>query len=194
MHIRELLSEDTELSECFDCSGLAAIQYLSRSTDFIIGNSQATLSQFSRKKEKRCVYNTFDETLLSIAAPEFRGPLKVGMISNNTNRKGVTDLVRLAIAAGGKDSLEFYLIGPRTSAIDSLREQLKEVAPHPKIYFIDYVNRTADAIRILDVVMSLSRVAESFGRTVVEGMAAARPVVAYSLGAMPEIVADGVNG
>jgi hypothetical protein len=43
-------------------------------------------------------------------------------------------------------------------------------------------------------VVSFSLVAESFGRTVVEAMAARRPVIAYRWGALPELVRDGVDG
>lgn len=46
----------------------------------------------------------------------------------------------------------------------------------------------------IDVLLHLSRVDESFGRVVVEAMAAGRPVVAFGRGAIPELIEDGVDG
>ena len=46
----------------------------------------------------------------------------------------------------------------------------------------------------VDVIASLSHFAESFGRTVVEAMAAGRPVVCYDRGAPPSLVIDGETG
>ena len=48
--------------------------------------------------------------------------------------------------------------------------------------------------RQVNVVVSFSIVAESFGRTLAEAMAARRPVIAYGRGAAPEFVRDGIDG
>ena len=50
------------------------------------------------------------------------------------------------------------------------------------------------ALAQLDIVVNLSRFQESFGRTVLEAMAAARPVVAYDWGALGELVVAAENG
>ena len=42
--------------------------------------------------------------------------------------------------------------------------------------------------------MSLSKFAESFGRTVMEAMAAGRPVICYDRGAPPTLVQSGHTG
>jgi glycosyltransferase involved in cell wall biosynthesis len=60
--------------------------------------------------------------------------------------------------------------------------------------FAGYVADSVDAIARVNVVVSLSTVAESFGRTMVEAMAARRPVVAYANGAIPELVRHGRDG
>lgn len=46
----------------------------------------------------------------------------------------------------------------------------------------------------IDVLLHLSTEPESFGRVVVEAMAAARPVVAFDRGAIPELIENGTDG
>lgn len=46
------------------------------------------------------------------------------------------------------------------------------------------------ALRLADVVLNLSQVPEGFGRVMAEALAMERPLIATSLGAAPEIVAD----
>jgi glycosyltransferase involved in cell wall biosynthesis len=49
-------------------------------------------------------------------------------------------------------------------------------------------------MRQVNVVVSFSVVAESFGRTLAEAMAARRPVIAYDRGAAPELLRHGIEG
>src|SRR5262249_27696892 len=60
--------------------------------------------------------------------------------------------------------------------------------------FTDYVADPVDAVRQVNVVVSFSVVAESFGRTLAEAMAGRRPVIAYDHGAAPELVRHGIEG
>ncbi len=62
------------------------------------------------------------------------------------------------------------------------------------IRFLGYVPHSAEALRQVDVVVSLSTFAESFGRTIAEGMAASRPVIGYDFGAVPELIRHGTDG
>jgi len=54
-----------------------------------------------------------------------------------------------------------------------------------------------DALRLMtgmDAVVHCSTEPEPFGRVIIEGMAAGRPVIGSAAGAVPEIIQDGVNG
>jgi glycosyltransferase involved in cell wall biosynthesis len=46
----------------------------------------------------------------------------------------------------------------------------------------------------MDAVVHCSTEPEPFGRVIIEGMAAGRPVIGSAAGAVPEIIQDGVNG
>jgi glycosyltransferase involved in cell wall biosynthesis len=60
--------------------------------------------------------------------------------------------------------------------------------------FAGYIADPVDAVRQVNVVVSFSVVAESFGRTLAEAMAARRPVIAYDRGAVPELARHGIEG
>ena len=60
--------------------------------------------------------------------------------------------------------------------------------------FPGYVADPVDAIRLVNVVLSLTRVPESFGRTIAEAMAARRPVIAYGWGAARDLIQHGQTG
>jgi glycosyltransferase involved in cell wall biosynthesis len=74
-----------------------------------------------------------------------------------------------------------------------------EVAPHIGVDGISYVGPVGpvDRDRLLGgaaALLHLIDFAEPFGLSVVESLAAGTPVVAYSLGSMPELLRDGVTG
>ena len=101
-------------------------------------------------------------------------------------------LVRKGVAA------ECYLYGENTPDLDALLDQRRKVdkasGKKGSVFHKGYVQDPKDALSNLDIVVNLSHFQESFGRTVLEAMAAARPVVAYDWGALPELVVHGETG
>jgi glycosyltransferase involved in cell wall biosynthesis len=91
-------------------------------------------------------------------------------------------------------ALKFIVIGPRNRFTNKLALAAEREGRSSNLSIEGYVEDSAEAIRRVNVVVSFSTFAESFGRTLVEAMAARRPVIAYGLGAIPEIVRDGVDG
>jgi glycosyltransferase involved in cell wall biosynthesis len=194
LHVRELLEEDAELAQLLGCDGDGAIGHLAREADFFIANSEASQRQFKAEGHSFCLYNTVDLRRFEIPGISLEGKLKIGMLSNNTQRKGIADFIGLAIAAREEASLEFFLIGPVSENIRSLQAQLAAINPAPNIRFVDFIPDPVQAMALLDVVVSLPQIGESFGRSIVEAMAARRPVVVYDRGAMPEIVLHNETG
>ena len=82
------------------------------------------------------------------------------------------------------------MIGPESDHVT----ELKQSGVPTNVSFAGYVKDPATALSKVNVVLSLSHFAESFGRTVAEAQAARRPVVAYNHGAISELVEDGVTG
>jgi glycosyltransferase involved in cell wall biosynthesis len=117
------------------------------------------------------------------------------MISSNIPKKGVADVVELAgELALLSPEIRCLLIGPETPTITTLRAQQSKGLVSANLVFCGYAATPQEALAEAHVVVNLSHVQESFGRTVLEAMAARRPVVCYDWGALSELVVDGETG
>lgn len=63
-----------------------------------------------------------------------------------------------------------------------------------RVRFLGFREDVPQLMRLVDCVVHASVDPEPFGRVVVEGMLAGRPVIATRAGGVPEIIEDGVNG
>jgi glycosyltransferase involved in cell wall biosynthesis len=143
------------------------------------------------------VANAVDAAALDLDNPvAATGPVRFALISSNVAKKGLEDLVRLAraCAAAGLADAEFVVVGPETETVKALQAGQQTGDVPASITFAGYAEGPAQALAGVQVVLNLSRFAESFGRTVAEALAARRPVIAYRFGALPELVDDGVTG
>jgi N-acetyl-alpha-D-glucosaminyl L-malate synthase BshA len=117
----------------------------------------------------------------------------VAHISNFRPVKRVHDLV-YAMAMVKKEEPEVRLMlvgdGPDRHSVESLikRLDLKE-----QVFLTGFRSDVANLLRCSDVVALVSQT-ESAPLTLLEGMSSSLPVVATSVGGIPEIVEDGVNG
>ena len=91
-------------------------------------------------------------------------------------------------------TIRCVLFGARSSYIDSLLSGKEAETIPGNLSFGGYVSHPEEALEQLDVVVNLSHCQESFGRTVLEAMAAGRAVVCYDWGALPELVISNKTG
>ncbi len=193
LHLREVITFDPDLAERI---GLPAEQIASEVNgrcDFVIANSQFTQEQQGKVGRSFVLYNTADEVAFDLPPRRRDGPLRVAMLSSNLPKKGVEDFFAIAgSACEQNDPLEFWLVGPETEAVKRHFE-MNGGCP-ANVRCVGYVDNPPDILREIDVVVNLSIFAESFGRSVAEGMLARRPAVVYARGALPELIRDGVDG
>ena len=75
-----------------------------------------------------------------------------------------------------------------------LHRQAIELGVADRVHFLGARTDIPELMRAVDVIIHTSVAAEPFGRVIVEGMLAGRPVVATAAGGAREIVVDGVTG
>lgn len=190
-HARELVFEDKHLLARVGKTGEAIVADVMKRSSKVIANSRATQSMFSMEPDK-VVYapNVVDGELLDIPNV-LTEKVVFGLISSNVPKKGLSDLVALARRCEQEvPQASFVGIGPVNAHVQELT---LEGLPR-NLTFPGYAETPVDAISQVNVVLSLSHFSESFGRTVAEGLAARRPIIAYSRGAVPELISDGRSG
>jgi len=188
VHVRELPEEDASLRHGLGLSAPDLRRQLLDQADRFIANSDVVARWLDCPERVKVRPNSVSERLFALpyAPPEV---LRVAMISSNIAKKGVADFIQLArrVEAAGRP-MRFLLIGPAS-------RDLHELRPWPgNVEFRDYAASPVEAVAQADVVVSLSKFAESFGRTVMEAMAAGRPVICYDRGAPPTLVQSGQTG
>ena len=195
VHARELVDQDRELMRRFGGDAGAVLDRIHAATDFVIANSDATHRLFYRREESFRLYNGVDVARFDLPNELEHGRLRIGLISSNGVKKGIDSFAHLAhMASLRRPDLEFYAIGPRTERIERLEQQMRAWTGPANLRFPGYVADPVDAIRLVNILLSLTRVPESFGRTIAEAMAARRPVIAYGWGAARELIQHGQTG
>lgn len=197
VHIRELIRHDQDLLRLIGEPPDEIVDAIWERSDLLIANSQATRDGFETAGHAPdVVYNTADiDELLALDPPEGTGPLRVAMISSNIPKKGLLDFCKVARTLyDTHPEIRFGLIGPHNEHTKQIAEQIEAGELPPSIALLGYRSSPVEAIAEADVVLSLSTFQESFGRTVLEGMAGARPVIVYDHGAPPELLRDGQTG
>ena len=193
VHVRELPDQDTTLCRNLDIAPDVLRRDLLAQADRFVANSPLVAGWLGVPERTEIRPNSVDPALFALPfePDEDRPdrPLRVGLISSNVLKKGVSDFLivaRLALEAGS--TARFLLIGPPSRELHLLR-------PFPaNVDYAGYAASPCDAMRQVDLVLSLSKFAESFGRTVLEAMAAGRPVVCYDRGHPSSLVETGVSG
>ncbi|MGR3375705.1 glycosyltransferase [Salipiger abyssi] len=188
VYVRELLAEDVGLCRNLGGSAEALRAALLKEADRFVATSAPVADWLACPERTVIRPNSVDPALFDLPFTPGRA-LNVAMVSSNTAKKGISDFLAVARLAGAMGRpLRFRLIGPPTPDLHLMR-------PWPEnVEFRGYAETPAEAMAQADIVVSLSKFAESFGRTVVEAMAAGRPVICYDRGAPPTLVESGVSG
>ena len=96
--------------------------------------------------------------------------------------------------------MRFYVVGgaiyetaESQYSEDELRALTRRLGIENRVRFVPFQTCVQDIYRALDVVVHASSRPEPFGRTIVEGMATGRPVIAPLEGGSAELFTDGIE-
>jgi glycosyltransferase involved in cell wall biosynthesis len=176
----------------------------------VIANSEATAQAFvesgGRAGKVRVVYNGFDPAPFEAVTPEEAAAARaeiglgdaptVGVFSRLSPWKGQHVLLDALTRAPGLHAVLVggALFGDEERYAASLHEKVVASGLSDRVHFLGFRRDVPRLLHAVDVVAHTSVAPEPFGRVVVEGMLAGKPVVATRAGGVLEIVEDGVTG
>jgi glycosyltransferase involved in cell wall biosynthesis len=206
-HLRDIVSKEhfgkTQLTIIKWCTKLMLERVIANSTA-----SAVALTALTRLKEERLdvVFNgisaePFTE-LESVAQHELRArfglpqdAFLVGSFSRLARWKGQHILLEALLEA---PEMHAVLVGAALFGEDAYEAELRAyVLEHglaDRVHFLGFQHDIAACMKAVDVVAHTSISPEPFGRVIIEGMLAKRPIVAARAGGVTDIVEDRENG
>jgi glycosyltransferase involved in cell wall biosynthesis len=205
-HLRELIGRDQPFRLSMGRAALA--QFLRRHASRVVANSRISATAAAElipAEMLRVVPNGIELSAFAkpIREPSAGTPLVVGMVaslSSRTKKHGL--FVEAAARLQGVGGVEFRIYGHDPSSggvasgdayVDALRARIKQLALGARFRFPGYVAEPAQIMSEIDVLVHPAD-NESFGRVVVEAMAASLPVAGVRGGGVGEIVLEGETG
>jgi glycosyltransferase involved in cell wall biosynthesis len=175
----------------------------------VIANSQASadalVAQGGDQAKVRVVYNGLDPAPFDAVRPEdisraraelgLEGVPVVGVFGRLAEWKGQ----HIALAAMPQlPGVHLILVGDalfgEQEYAESLRHQTASLGLEDRVHFLGFRKDIPRLMRMVDIVLHTSTSPEPFGRVIVEGMLARKPVIATRAGGVCEILADENNG
>jgi glycosyltransferase involved in cell wall biosynthesis len=205
-HLRDLLSEDHFSWMHRRVASIVSNLLVHR----VVANSEATREAFigsgGRATKARVVHNGIDafqftdvpdaEVARARASLGLTGVPVIGVFSRLAPWKGQHILLE---ALRSLPSAHALLVGEALfeadkTYVEDLLETVRQTGTVGRVHFLGFRRDIPLLLRVCDVVAHTSVAAEPFGRVIVEGMLARRPVVATRGGGALEIIDDGETG
>jgi glycosyltransferase involved in cell wall biosynthesis len=176
----------------------------------IIANSSASAVPYRRvaAEKVRVVHNGIDLSEYdrkTVGRGRFRHAhglqtaTLVGFTGNLIPRKGLVPLIKAAAKVlPGRPEVRFVVLGrvPVGMAVDHLAEYralVEALGIAERFLFAGFEEDVRAAVADFDILV-LPSFQEPFGRSIIEAMALHTPVVATSVGGIPEVIVDGQHG
>ena len=204
-HLRDMLQADHFSSIMRRVAVFAG----NHAAELVIANSQATLESLvasGGKREKSIViYNgispdPFDAVSCSMVEElrkelGWQGKFVVGAFGRLSPWKGQHVLID---AVAGLSGVHVAIIGDalfgENEYVESLHTLVQKHALSDRVQFLGFRRDIPRLMRSIDIIAHTATAPEPFGRVLVEGMLASRPVIATRAGGAMEILRDGETG
>jgi len=191
IHVRELPEHDASLCEILKSTPEQIRNHTISICDNLIANSYTTAGYLNAPEKTTVLYNVnslnFKEKKFDFSSKN--QPLKVVMLSSNLPKKGISDFFNIAKICNDKLlPLVFDIYGKHTPEL----EYLLNNSSIKNLRYNGYCD-AKDVYERSHIVLNLSHFQESFGRTIVEGMASGCLVISYNWGAPSELIKPGTG-
>ncbi|MEG3435929.1 glycosyltransferase [Pannus brasiliensis CCIBt3594] len=204
-HLHDILS-----AEHFSPANRAAIVALAnRFASLVIANSRATETAFREAGGKvdrvAVVYNGFDPGRYEVPDAEITrlrreiapdGQFIVGHFSRLSPWKG-QDVLLDALARCPEETIALFIgsaLFGEDEYVNRLHERVSRLGLEKRVKFLGFREDIPRLMAICDLIAHTSTAPEPFGRVIVEGMLAGRPVVAAAAGGAIELVQHDETG
>jgi glycosyltransferase involved in cell wall biosynthesis len=135
-----------------------------------------------------------EETLASFSLPDSRSLRFITIVANLRHEvKDHRTFLRAARLVRQEVPDARFVIAGEGPLEQPMREVATELGLGPDVFFLGPCKRVAELLTVTDVCV-LSSTAEGFSNSILEYMAAARPVVATDVGGAREVIVDGQTG
>lgn len=204
-HLHDLLT-----AEHFSASAIRLLIAAANRTRAVIANSQITADAFVAAGGRVPTYvipNGFDPAAHLPASPDTIAALRKEFGAGNSTIAAVFGRLSrwkgqdlLIAAAAAIPELQVWIVGDALFTDDDqlyakeLRATVERRQLGDRIRFLGFRRDIPALMQAADLIVHTSRSPEPFGRVIVEGMLAGRPVVAPSLGGPLEIIEPQVTG
>lgn len=137
----------------------------------------------------RAIHNGVYDVPLSPQSRPSSGPI-VGTLARADPMKGLDVLLHAAVLLPG---VTVVIVGPRAEERGDLEQLAEDLGVSSRVHFVDWTDRARDYLTTFDVFVLASRY-EALSNAVLEAMVAGLPVVATSVGGVPEVVVPAETG
>jgi glycosyltransferase involved in cell wall biosynthesis len=172
---------------------------------FVVANSAATLKTLhlpeapARAPRLKAVVHDGTRVPQEMVARESNGLLQVGLIGRLCPWKGQDIFIRAVTIVSKKfPNARFKIVGSALFGEKEYESTIRNLCTGQGlgdlVTFTGFVADIPALLQELDVVVHASTIGEPFGQVIIEGMAAAKPVVATNGGGVPEIVLHNETG
>ena len=203
-HLRDILTA----KHFSQINRLVAVFLANRFASRVIVNSQATAKAFVAAGGKaelcRVVYNGFKSDRFDLVTSDETARIRtqlgigdaplVGLFSRLSYWKGQHVLLE---AVKDLPNVHVILVGEALFGEHEYVSRLKELAEPElagRVHWLGFRDDVPALMKSCDVVVHTSTEPEPFGRVIIEGQLAQKPVIASAAGCALELIEDGVNG
>lgn len=180
-------------------------RFLNKRTSQFITVSDALKKEIAKveninEDKIKTIYNCIDKSIY-VENADFnlkdylnipQNSIVVGCIARLIPSKGVQDLIAAANVLSELNSLYFAVAGDGPM-MGELKKMVDGLNLNRRFFFLGYRNDIPDFLRNIDIFVLPSH-QEGFGLSIAEALGEGVPVIATSVGGIPEIIQDGTNG